>query len=186
MSLNQLVWPSLGAPWLGPGGGSKGGPGDPGYNHTGGSFQALCIDECGCSSSGKPYRCTDADTCEPGIPELHLPGVHGRELWRARSARRHAPPAGALRGVQPELQRSGIHCALWCDPADPACERGSATRAPLKVKILVSDWHRQSSSVVDIGISQSRSSAFVTASGQLRKDRSPLPHGQPSAVDGPW
>ena len=52
VSKSSCVGLSLGAPWLGPGGGSSGGPGDPGFNNTGGSFQALCLDECGCSTRG--------------------------------------------------------------------------------------------------------------------------------------
>ena len=38
-----------------------------------------------------------------------------------------------------KLSSNATLVRLWCDPSDPACDRGSATRAPKKVKILVSD-----------------------------------------------
>ena len=60
MSLNQVVLAySLDTTWLGPGRGRNEGPGDPGDNMTGGSFQALCLDECGCS----PGKISGAPTC---------------------------------------------------------------------------------------------------------------------------
>ena len=178
---------SLGTPWLGPGGGSSAGPGDPGYNQSGGSLQALCLTECGCSTSGKPYMCTDADTCIPGTaPGYTYPACTDENCGG------HAAPDGTHHQqgrcvvCSPSFNDREFTVRLWCDPADPACERGFATRAPLKVKILVSDWHRQSSSaVVDIGISQCFSSVFVIVSGQLRKNLTAHAHGQPSGVDGP-
>ena len=123
-----MCWPSLGAPWLGPGGGSSAGPGDPSYNNTGGSFRALCLDECGCSTSGKipvpgfaPIpACTDENCGGHLAPD----GKHDQE--------------GRCVVCSPSFNDRQFMVRLWCDPADPACERGFATRAPLKVKILVS------------------------------------------------
>ena len=162
VSKSSCVGLSLGAPWLGPGGGSSGGPGDPGFNNTGGSFQALCLDECGCSTSGKiPASAPDPPPCHG--PSCKNPGA---PACTDENCGGHAAPDGTHHQqgrcvvCSPSFNDREFTVRLWCDPADPACERGFATRAPLKVKILVSDWHRQSSSVVEIGISQSVSSVF--------------------------
>ena len=139
VSKSSCVGLSLGAPWLGPGGGSKGGPGDPGYNQTGGSFQALCLDECGCSTSGKPYMCETASTCEPGTaPGYTYPACTDENCGGHLAPDGTHHQQGRCVVCSPSFNDRPFTVRLWCDPADPACERGFATRAPLKVKILVS------------------------------------------------
>lgn len=113
---------SLATSWLGPGGGQGGGPGIPGDIGNQGSLQHLCLEECECSTSGKPDSgeycglngpcpvCTDTNCvggCEVCSPSFNNKLTSNKTLVR-----------------------------LWCDPADPACKNNEPTRAPKNVRVL--------------------------------------------------
>ena len=63
---------STSTPWLGPDGGSRAGPGDPGFPGTGGSFGELCIEKC--TRASPSFLDQTSHTVFPGPPRpAHAP-----------------------------------------------------------------------------------------------------------------
>ena len=110
---------STGTPWLGPDGGAGGGPGDPGYPGTGGSFQSLCMGECGCLTGGTAGPTGGMNGSGPCTDENCV----GRCVVCSPSFNK-------------KLASNSTLVRLWCDPTDPACKNGDPTRLPKSVRVL--------------------------------------------------
>jgi hypothetical protein len=117
---------SAGTPWLGPGGGSGVGPGEPGYpSSAGGSFEGLCLAECQCSTTGHPVDSPCSFGGAAPCPACtDQPSKFGERCVVCSPS------------FNKKLASYSTLVRLWCDPTDPHCKNGDPTRRPKDVRVL--------------------------------------------------